>query len=182
MTHLRTVSRDPKLTLVRIDEDPCDSCSKERPPASTSSLALPSGHLTAALGVEIESMTLEEVVIRSPAVSILSQVTLGTRGRQWRIDSKAAMLWYRGPNYPRANRLPEAVLQDARDVADLLRSGDYCGYPPANEALLLDGQATADGIRQGLRRCPSHGPRGHGRHLLLRTRRAGRGRPRLGTT
>jgi len=55
-------------------------------------------------------------------------------------------------NYPRVNRLPEAVLQDARDVADLLRSGDYCGYPPANVALLLDGQATADGIRQGLRR------------------------------
>ena len=55
-------------------------------------------------------------------------------------------------NYPRVNKLSAAVLKDARDVADLLRSEDYCGYDPSNVELLIDGLATADGIRHGLRR------------------------------
>ena len=30
-------------------------------------------------------------------------------------------------NYSRVSKLPETVLKDARDVADLLRSDDYAG-------------------------------------------------------
>jgi hypothetical protein len=62
-------------------------------------------------------------------------------------------------NYPNVSKLPSEVLKDARDVASLLQAGDYCGYPSANVELLLDGQATADGIRQGLRQlAASAGP------------------------
>jgi metacaspase-1 len=55
-------------------------------------------------------------------------------------------------NYPKVNTLPEIVLKDARDVADLLQSPDYCGYSPTNVNLLLDGHATLEAIREGLRR------------------------------
>jgi hypothetical protein len=55
-------------------------------------------------------------------------------------------------NYPLVAKLPETVLKDGRDVAALLRSEDFCGYPSDNIELLLDEQATAEGIRQGLRR------------------------------
>jgi hypothetical protein len=54
-------------------------------------------------------------------------------------------------NYPKVRRLPETVLQDARDVNDLLRSSAHCGYLAGNTRLLLDAEATADGIRDGLR-------------------------------
>lgn len=55
-------------------------------------------------------------------------------------------------NYLKVRKLPETVLDDARDVAALLRSPDLCGYPAGNVDTLLDGQATADGIRDGFRR------------------------------
>lgn len=55
-------------------------------------------------------------------------------------------------NYPTVSTLPETVLDDARDVAALLRSPDHCGYPAAQVEILLDEQATANGIRDGLRR------------------------------
>src|SRR5947199_10867495 len=55
-------------------------------------------------------------------------------------------------NYPKVRKLPETVLNDARDVAALLRSPDLCGYPTGNVDTLLDGQATADDIRVGFRR------------------------------
>jgi len=62
-------------------------------------------------------------------------------------------------DYPRVSRLPLVVLKDARDVAELLQSENYCGYLPGNIELLLDGQATAEGIRQGLSRlAQSTGP------------------------
>jgi len=54
-------------------------------------------------------------------------------------------------NYPRISKLPGVMLKDARDVANLLRSEDQCGYPPTNVKLLLDEEATAQDIRQGLR-------------------------------
>ena len=43
-----------------------------------------------------------------------------------------------------------AVLQDARDVHDLLADPQHCGYPPGNVQLLLDGAATQTAIRQAL--------------------------------
>ena len=53
--------------------------------------------------------------------------------------------------YSKVRRLPKTVLKDARDVHRLLRSSTHCGYSDAQVRLLLDDQATADGIRDGLR-------------------------------
>ena len=46
--------------------------------------------------------------------------------------------------------LPEAVLNDARDVAAVLTSSAHCGYEPHNVHLLLDGDATLARIRTAL--------------------------------
>jgi metacaspase-1 len=40
--------------------------------------------------------------------------------------------------------------KDGKDIAEVLRSKDYCGYVPRNVKLLLDDKAIANGIRQGL--------------------------------
>ena len=50
-------------------------------------------------------------------------------------------------NYRNAAPLPDAVLNDARDVAATLKSKAYCGYDDRNVHLLLDGDATLDRIR-----------------------------------
>ena len=39
-------------------------------------------------------------------------------------------------NYASVSALPEAVLNDARDVAAVLKSNAYCGYEPCNVHLL----------------------------------------------
>ena len=62
-------------------------------------------------------------------------------------------------NYPLLSTLPETVLDDARDVAALLRSRDHCGYLDANVEVLLDAQATTVNIKAGLvRLAQSAGP------------------------
>lgn len=53
-------------------------------------------------------------------------------------------------NYLEVNQLPEAVLNDARDIANVLQSPDLCGYPEGNVTVLLDDEATLDGIRKAL--------------------------------
>ena len=53
-------------------------------------------------------------------------------------------------NYRNASPLPKAVLNDARDVAAVLKSNAYCGYEPHNVQLLLDGDATLERIRTAL--------------------------------
>lgn len=53
-------------------------------------------------------------------------------------------------NYDEVNSLPEAVLNDARDVAAVLRSSDYCGFPVANVRMLLNDQATLSAIKDAL--------------------------------
>jgi metacaspase-1 len=53
-------------------------------------------------------------------------------------------------NYPKVSKLPENVLNDARDLASVLQAQGYCAYPPANVELLLDEQATADRMRDAL--------------------------------
>ena len=50
-------------------------------------------------------------------------------------------------NYRSVARLPDAVLNDARDVAAVLKSRAYCGYDDRNVHLLLDGDATLDRMR-----------------------------------
>lgn len=54
-------------------------------------------------------------------------------------------------NYLHVSKLREAVLRDAQEIAKLLQSEDYCGYPPDHVRLLVDSQATTEGIRKGLR-------------------------------
>ena len=53
-------------------------------------------------------------------------------------------------NYRNVSPLPEAVLNDARDVAAVLKSSAYCGYEPHNVHLLLDADATLKRIRKAL--------------------------------
>ncbi|MFC4929290.1 caspase family protein [Massilia sp. GCM10023247] len=53
-------------------------------------------------------------------------------------------------NYAEVNKLPEAVINDARDIASVFRASEYCGLPPANVHLLLDSQATLAAIRNAL--------------------------------
>ena len=77
-------------------------------------------------------------------------------------------------NYRNARPLPDAVLNDARDVAAVLKSKAYCGYDDRNVHLLLDGDATLDRIRAALASVAgTSGPddtvviffSGHGAHL-----------------
>lgn len=60
-------------------------------------------------------------------------------------------------NYDEVSRLPEAVLNDARDIASVLQSTDYCGFLPSNIRVLLDDQATLDAIRTELAELASSG-------------------------
>lgn len=53
-------------------------------------------------------------------------------------------------NYQRVNKLPPTVLQDARDIRDLLVDARRCGYPPGNVQILLDQEATGAALRQAL--------------------------------
>jgi metacaspase-1 len=55
-------------------------------------------------------------------------------------------------NYARVPKLPECVLNDARDLATLLRAPHRCAYLETNVELLLDQHATADRVRLGLKR------------------------------
>lgn len=53
-------------------------------------------------------------------------------------------------NYDEVSSLPEAVLNDARDIASVLQSADYCGFPSTSVRVLLDHQATLEAIRTEL--------------------------------
>ena len=53
-------------------------------------------------------------------------------------------------NYPNLRPLPEAVLNDARQIHAALVDEGLCGYPPDNVTLLLDEQATQVKLRDVL--------------------------------
>ena len=53
-------------------------------------------------------------------------------------------------NYDEITSLPEAVLNDARDISGALSSPNYCGYDSRNVTTLLDKAATIAAIRHGL--------------------------------
>lgn len=53
-------------------------------------------------------------------------------------------------NYTEVSPLPAAVINDANDTADVLRSPAYCGYPVGNVTVLIDKEATLKGIRTAL--------------------------------
>src|SRR6266851_4429809 len=52
--------------------------------------------------------------------------------------------------YEHVRKLPEAVLNDARDLSSVLLSPVHCGFPDSNLRLLLDEGATAQNLRSGL--------------------------------
>lgn len=53
-------------------------------------------------------------------------------------------------NYKNVQPLPDSVLNDARDVAAVLKAKEYCGYDERNVHLLLDDDATLERIRAAL--------------------------------
>lgn len=53
-------------------------------------------------------------------------------------------------NYEVVGGLPDAVLNDALDTAETLKSSVYCGYPEANITVLTDDAATLENIRKAL--------------------------------
>ncbi len=55
-------------------------------------------------------------------------------------------------HYQTVSPLPATVLNDARAIAQLLTDPRYCGYTRGNVQLLLDGQASLEGLREGLAR------------------------------
>lgn len=78
-------------------------------------------------------------------------------------------------NYPNVNPLPETILNDARDIRDLLTDNGRCGYRSGNVIQLLDNVATTDRIRMALSELAARaGPddtvvvffSGHGAHDL----------------
>jgi hypothetical protein len=59
-------------------------------------------------------------------------------------------------NYPKVKPLSETVLNDARDMYALLTEPLKAGYPPESTVLLLDSQATGNGIRKALADLAQH--------------------------
>ena len=53
-------------------------------------------------------------------------------------------------SYPKVSPLPASVLNDARDMHATLTSPAYCGFDPANVALLVDNHATLAAIHREL--------------------------------
>lgn len=53
-------------------------------------------------------------------------------------------------NYEEVRSLPDPVLNDARDIAEVLKSPSYCGYPAENVTVLTDKEATLEGLRKAL--------------------------------
>lgn len=53
-------------------------------------------------------------------------------------------------NYEAVGSLPAAVLNDALDTAETLKSSMYCGYPEENVTVLTDDAATLENIRKAL--------------------------------
>ena len=54
-------------------------------------------------------------------------------------------------HYPMVNPLSEHVLNDGREIYELLGSPQYCGYPKHQVQLLIDHESTASAIREGLK-------------------------------
>ena len=59
-------------------------------------------------------------------------------------------------NYQKINKLPESVLNDAKDIYNLLISPGHCGYLPENVQLLLDDKATKETLHQALANLAQH--------------------------
>ncbi len=64
------------------------------------------------------------------------------------MDAHALIVGIAG--YRRVTPLPETVLDDAREIARVLKDPDLCGYPPDNVRLLLDEDASLAGLRGAL--------------------------------
>jgi hypothetical protein len=102
---------------------------------------------------DVRTLSARGVQTKDPAVVILPRAPVGTPKTVGlpRFEQGRALL-VGVANYPLISRLPESVLNDARDIAALLQSPARCGYPETNVELLLDKQATAQRFRLGLQR------------------------------
>jgi metacaspase-1 len=85
------------------------------------------------------------------ALTARTPPTKGSVGRPTPRFEQGRALLVGVANYTSAPKLPEMVLNDARDLAAVLQSPDRCGYLEENVELLLDEQATAELFRRGLR-------------------------------
>jgi hypothetical protein len=59
-------------------------------------------------------------------------------------------------NYPNVRPLPPTVVKDARDIAAMLQRPDRAGYPADHVKLLLNEQATKQGVLDGLKWLADH--------------------------
>ncbi|MDF3069628.1 MAG: 5-methylthioadenosine/S-adenosylhomocysteine nucleosidase [Polyangiaceae bacterium] len=76
----------------------------------------------------------------------------GTKGGDTSRFERGRALLVGVASYERVSKLPESVLNDARDLATLLKSPARGGYLDTNVELLLDQDATAARFRLGLQR------------------------------
>jgi len=53
-------------------------------------------------------------------------------------------------DYEAVTPLPSAVINDALDIAEVLKSAEYCGYPECNVTILTNESATLKNIREAL--------------------------------
>jgi hypothetical protein len=90
----------------------------------------------------------ESAILHPPSIVVdANQVEAGKKKMTSQFSQGHALI-VAVANYPKLSKLSQTVLKDATDVADLLISGDYCGYPSGNVRLLLDQNATAANIRR----------------------------------
>lgn len=130
---VNTVSILRSSTSVTVPSPPPDETEEEKKPAGSPPLNFNSDEL---LGpAESDKHDIPEKLAHAPADNF----------------SNGYALIVGIANYPKVRRLPVTVVKDAQDVAKLIQAPEYCGYLNANVRLLLDGKATADDIREGLR-------------------------------
>ena len=80
------------------------------------------------------------------AVPAWKAVTGGLGWQMSAMDNAHALIVGIADYMHNITKLPATVRKDARDIRDLLIDPQHCGYPPDNVRLLLDGQATREGM------------------------------------
>jgi hypothetical protein len=103
-------------------------------------------HLLAGI-LGIPPITVHDFLNPTPQIQLEGAVNLFTRGKALLIGIA---------DYPRVRHLPDAVLNDARDLHALLTDSKVCGYQTENVHLILNQAATRNRIRSALRNLAVH--------------------------